>query len=842
MSPTIKNPHETDRESALDLSPARWIWLPSERTLPNTFVLFRREVQLDERPVRAEGWVSADSRYRLSINGRRLQWGPAPCDPRWLEADPVDLTDCLDVGPNVIGAEVLFYGHGDGTWAMGKPGFLFYLELEFPDGESRTLVSDQKWLCHLDRAHPPGRPKRYFVRALQEEFDARRHPHGWDQVGFMPESGWVQPMDLNVPADRPPACGDYPEYLSGMTLEKDNAVLRARRIPLMRESLVPAAGLADGGRVQWQRDPADWFQYRMPDSLMVTREKVAKEIQEGVWRIPPVESDEGCFLTFEFVKQAVGWPRFVIEAPEGTTVETIVQESHDPDGPAWLDSHFHTWSRLICREGLNVYEPFDFESFRWLQLHISGHDRPVTIREVGMRRRSYDWPTRPGVRCDDPELQVLFDAGLNTLENCAQETCVDGMGRERQQYSGDVGHQLHAIRYVFGEQRLPERFLRTYSQGLTRDGYFLDCWPGYDRLARLMERQVDATPWGPLLDHGVGFNFDCWHHYMQTGHLDALRSPYPRLLRFFDYLCGLRGEGGLLPVDNIGVPTVWMDHDAYALQRHKQCAFNLYVSAMMEHALAPVAEAFGDKGRGTEAREAAAEILEAARERFWSSQRGLFVNNLPWAAEEGEIRLCDRSLANSVLFDQCPGGATGAALKALIDCPPEMGLSYPANSNWRHWALARLGRADVVVEDWRERWAEMPSVIENTTIQENWHAVPDSTDQWSHCAVSPLFVLFMDIAGIRSLEPGFERCVVRPQIADLPGLSLTAQTVRGSIHFEASPEGASHRVTLELPAGMDGELLLMSDSETGLESLGQDKNTGLMRYGLPAGGKVTFVQ
>lgn len=30
-----------------DLSPAKWIWLPSERCLPNTFVLFRREAHAD---------------------------------------------------------------------------------------------------------------------------------------------------------------------------------------------------------------------------------------------------------------------------------------------------------------------------------------------------------------------------------------------------------------------------------------------------------------------------------------------------------------------------------------------------------------------------------------------------------------------------------------------------------------------------------------------------------------------------------------------------------------------------------------------------------------------------
>ena len=53
--------------------------------------------------------------------------------------------------------------------------------------------------------------------------------------------------------------------------------------------------------------------------------------------------------------------------------------------------------------------------------------------------------------------------------------------------------------------------------GQTVNGFFLDCWPAFDRLNRLAQRQVGATPWGPLLDHGVTFAYDAWRHYMETG-------------------------------------------------------------------------------------------------------------------------------------------------------------------------------------------------------------------------------------------------------------------------------------------------------------------------------------
>ncbi|MFZ4766273.1 MAG: twin-arginine translocation signal domain-containing protein, partial [Roseimicrobium sp.] len=50
-------------DGALDLSPAKWLWYPGDRTLPNTFILFRRVLQLNAKPKKATGWIIGESRY-----------------------------------------------------------------------------------------------------------------------------------------------------------------------------------------------------------------------------------------------------------------------------------------------------------------------------------------------------------------------------------------------------------------------------------------------------------------------------------------------------------------------------------------------------------------------------------------------------------------------------------------------------------------------------------------------------------------------------------------------------------------------------------------------------------
>jgi hypothetical protein len=287
------------------------------------------------------------------------------------------------------------------------------------------------------------------------------------------------------------------------------------------------------------------------------------------------------------------------------------------------------------------------------------------------------------------------------------------------------------------------------------------------------------------------------------------------------------------------VPAVWSDN-CFPRPRHKQCAFNLFTAAILKTALGPIAALAGDPAGEKRFGAAAAALQAAAVGRFWSRERGLFVGNLPWEDEEGGARLDDRSLATALLFDQCPGGRTAESVAALAAPPASMGLSYPANAHWRMQALARHGRIDAVLRELRERWAAMPSVVLNNTTSEEWTVRPDSADQWSHCAVGPLFVLYMEIAGIRPGAPGFEKVEVRPQLGDLRGLELTAHTPRGPIVFRAEAQEEGHRASVTLPADCPGELVLPVTEGKGVTMTESDQALRLERFALPAGKTTEF--
>lgn len=815
---------------SLDLTPARWIWYPSGRVLQNTFILFRKEFILDKQPEQALGWILADSRYQLFVNGKRVQWGPAPHDPRWPEADPVDISSLLQKGKNVIACQVLFYGLGEGTWPMGKPGFLFSLDVD-----NHKIVSDSTWQSYLAKSWTPGQYKRSFLRTLQEDFDANLFPYGWDSPEYVATADWLPAMESTASAADPSICAGFAEYQWEIFGNSDISEVRQRTIPMMCEEEVGVDKLVESAWITWKRPAEEYFDVLSPNAYDAEWATLARETDPGVWTVEQ-QPGKSAVLTFQFEEQAVGWPYFTIDAPKGTIIEMLVHEAHQPGGAVLINSHYNSWARFICKEGINHFETFDFESLRWLQLHIRNNSAPVTISQVGMRRRKYDFPVKPQIHLSEPKLQRLMDAAVNTLYNSAQETVVDGMARERQQYSGDGSHQLHALYQAFGESRLPERFIRTFSQGMTLDGYFLDCWPAFDRLARIAERQMQLTDWGPILDHGVGFCFENYHYYQYTGDLNGLAESYPRLLRFFEYLKDLRGEEELLPVENLGVPSVWIDHQAFRQQRHKQCSFNLYVSAMCTHALAPLCEAFGDDQKAIDIKRFGEEVLAATRNSFWSTDLRAFVDNLPWLHEEGgNIRFSDRTLSMAILFDLCPNGDKTECARLLSERPQEVGISYPCNAVWPLWALSKAGHIDVILKDLREQWATMLSVAQNNTIQEFWQTEPDSWSQWSHCAVAPLIILYQGIAGVLPLEPGYKRVSIRPQLGDLKNVELDVQTPAGGIYFKASGVLGKRELILRIPAGITAVLTLDAQEKVNLRSCGYDELQKTKQYEIEGG-------
>lgn len=124
---------------------ASWIWSDDSDGLGfNLCSVFRREFRLDALPASARILITADSYYRLKVNGQWIGDGPARAYPEHYSYDGYDLAAMLRAGVNQVEAVVRYYGCGTFHQIPRRGGFLAQIEFDDP---GQTIVSDGSWFA-----------------------------------------------------------------------------------------------------------------------------------------------------------------------------------------------------------------------------------------------------------------------------------------------------------------------------------------------------------------------------------------------------------------------------------------------------------------------------------------------------------------------------------------------------------------------------------------------------------------------------------------------------------------------------------------------------------------------
>jgi alpha-L-rhamnosidase len=160
--------------------------------------LLRRSFSITRDVARARLFISGLGYYEASLNGRRV--GDSVLDPGWTAFDKrvfystYDVTGLFRPGENVLGVTL-----GNGWYnplplkmwgrlnlrehlVCGRPRLMAQLKIEFVDGASVSIVSNETWKV----AEGPILRNNIY---LGEVYDARKKIVGWDRPGF-DDSTW----------------------------------------------------------------------------------------------------------------------------------------------------------------------------------------------------------------------------------------------------------------------------------------------------------------------------------------------------------------------------------------------------------------------------------------------------------------------------------------------------------------------------------------------------------------------------------------------------------------------------------------------------------------------------
>ena len=148
---------------------------------------FRKTFDLASAPARFVIHATADNRYELYVNGRRLMTGPARGDLNHWRFETQDIAVALRPGRNVIAAVVWNFAeeapmaqvtHETGLLVQGDTAAEAVVNT---DRTWKAVRNDAVSLLLIDRAsifHE------YFVGGPGEQVDGQRYPWGWEAVEF----------------------------------------------------------------------------------------------------------------------------------------------------------------------------------------------------------------------------------------------------------------------------------------------------------------------------------------------------------------------------------------------------------------------------------------------------------------------------------------------------------------------------------------------------------------------------------------------------------------------------------------------------------------------------------
>jgi hypothetical protein len=831
---------------------AHWIWsqnlaaarLETRTATPSEYLYVRRAFRLDAEPSTALLHISADTFYRLTVNGTLVGHGPARSDPAWMSYDTHGVADLLGPGDNVIAIEVNSF--------IRSPGALICQCHVLAGEQELVIATDEAWrVLPAESWDPRTLPNTPWDPS--EIYDARRAPVGWQEPAF-DDSGWQTPALRDHQDTRNQRVAVAPA-LPGHTHTEPYLMLEPRDIPLMVEDVVLPVSILDQGEAEEIRSsdqvvdialemaieplsPLQRCRIEGADGLLTADGGPVIVENEFPYRSPEGfytfwERHEGmpvtrsAYLVLDFGRLVNARFELDVEGAEGSIVD--IGYSGGMAGDRVLLRPYRDQchaDRYVLREGRQTWRSFHWKQFRYVHLVFRNLNLPLRLHAFRAIRTEHPLKQRGAFECSDPFVTHLWHATTNTVRLTLHDSYMDTAEREKRIWTGDASQQLLGAFAAFGDIPATHRYLRMMVRNQSPVGWFPDF---------LLQALTDGAGQRlPYLEHSLQFVMRIGEYYWYSGNQALVDELYPAVYKFLTWLSAYREDGGLLGF----VPTKrWIDWAACDL-RGQALATNLLYFGCLRYAVA-LARTYGRDQDAEQLAALARPISAAVNDRFWDEHRGLFTDNLIDGQRTGSFSEHANYLA--LLVDVPDGARRTRVLDNLLAFAPDVAQAEPIFMLYPLQALLHAGQAEAALDLMRTRYGRMLRSGADTLREEWSNRVSLRYGTWwaryrgaAHGAAAFVsYLLSTEILGVKPVEPGFRVFSVHPQWGDLTcargtvpapvgdiAVSWEKGTDRYALRVHA-PEDTSARIWMPLAAEhlVDGVPVDRSRSVESLERL-----------------------
>jgi hypothetical protein len=672
-------------------------------------VCFRGCHSLRTKPESFPLRITAAGRYKLYVNGAFVECGPAKGDGNAWYYDAVDLAPWLHEGENVIAVSLLAYP------LDGEKGNHSLFRFDRPRLYLEGLTAEG-WRCRIDRgvSFPP-EETRFAPLQVHERAVGDLRLLDWKQPGFHDDE-WDEAQlcpEAELPAVLLPSR------------------LQPRPIPFMERR---------------QRSFALPISQIPPHS----EESFVLDAGEETCAFLTLETSGGCGAVIELLESEA----YVLPEGKGDRCDSV-------------NGHLEGYTDVYTAAGAEqeVYEPFWFRTFRFLQVTIRTAEEPLSIRALNYKETGYPLEVKTTVETSDPSLSAIWDISLRTLRRCMHETYMDCPFYEQLQYAMDTRSEILYTYAVSADDRLARQAIDDFRRAQRPDGLLNCSYPNVN---------VNVIPGFSLY-----YILMVHDHMMYFGDRELVCRNLPAIARVLDFFAAHRTAEGL--VDKVGgvngQAPFWsfIDWAEPWMSTEGMPTAGLQGPITMESLLlllglqkaAELAARVGDEREHDYRRQA--EMLKAAIRSHCMNADGMLTDG-PGCAELSQH--CQVFGVLSGVLTKEEGRRN--LLRALSE--PGITRCTVAMCFYLFRALEETGLYAYTDRYW-EIWRRM---LRNhcTTCVEGEYYPRSECHAWGALA---LYELPSAVLGVRPAAPGYEKILVDPQQGALRSASGTVHTPKGDI-------------------------------------------------------------
>jgi hypothetical protein len=663
--------------------PASAVWIGSDHPfdLHETYLNFRKDVVIDSQPQQAMLSITADSRYKLWINGTYVGRGPSRCWPHAQQVDEIDVARHLVDGKNAIAVQVYSPGYSHFAYVhRGACGLLAWLEA---DGRM-LMVSDTSWRVQRD---------------LSWSSDAKRisiYGSGVERRNMALAADWLQVSTASPDWKTPRivAQAEGPVWTN----------LQRRDVPLLVDksacSAREAIRVMRGQAVALPGDPHDAFRQAWNIAQPIAKSHASYRLAVSEYEIRTYDlgsSYTGCASLH--IAGAKGGERLLVNYSEKRRDGNLVISD-----PATY-CHMRPTDEFVLCAGDQTVETFSQRGGRYISICLHAPAAAEVNIEFSFVAARYPLQER-GSKPIASGMQAIASLCQRTLLACLQDGFVDSVWRESSQWLGDCVAQAFALQAISDDVRPLRRAITMAAEGAYPDGMLPSVLPGEVHAYTVLDYNFS---WVELLRMYV-------EHPAASDREELLSALWPVLCKMLERFDADKNADGLImsqPGRRLFLDWSPVDRHEPNLTYNGRYLLALQLASKLAHWAKEVHSASIWQARAGRLRTsmiAAFRHDDQWRENGYgtpASQLGLALVLLTDCVDAPDVqRLCQCIIARSLdLSDEHEEG--------------ELVLASPFMHHYVFQALDNLGYQQAILDIIRARWGRWAEAGE-TTCWENW--------------------------------------------------------------------------------------------------------------------------